>query len=493
MNGVLSRAWLVGLMLVAPGLSFAQTTPPAETPPAVTEPAPAPTPGEAKAEDDKKEEEKKDEAAPAEATPAPAPTEAAPAPTEAAPAPTEVAPAPVPEAAPAEKAVEATPAEVKASGMPEAPAATPTAAAPSPGNTAAPGAPAAGTEGDGQGRQMDDKKTSTQLGAAAPVPPDTGRPWQIFTTLEANVGAGTFIADPNARQDALGWSFLATGFYKITNLFGGRVDALAQVGWDQAITNNATNFGTRPNEFFMRDIRLAVAGRGLYTEEFTGIVFGSSINTFLPTSKFSQAQERILRGAVNVTAARMFTEVGPGNLLVNFLTSVRKDFGPPSVTLDAEESASRFATCRSSNLTDDGNGCASNIGTFNWAWTNSLSATYFLGDFSAALSFGVVSQYAHDLRDLSESPSSVAASPNVVIGRSQYAGNEAAYSTLTTSSLSIGYLINDNINLGLGFATLQSPIIQDGSNSSRLKFPFFDFESTANNLSSFFLDLNVQY
>lgn len=475
MNGVLSRAWLVGLMLVAPGVTFAQTTPPAETPPAVTEPAPEAKPGDVKVEDEKKEEEKKDEAAPAEAAPAPevVPTEAAPA----------------PEVAPAEKAVEATPAEVKASGMPETPA--PTSAAPTtPAAAPAAGAPAAG---EGEGRQLDDKKTSTQLGAAAPVPPDTGRNWQIFTTLEANLGNGTFVADPNARQPALGWSFTATGLYKITNLFQGRLDALAIAGWDQAITNNATNFGTRPNEFFFRDLRLGLVGRGLYTEELTGIIFGGSLNTFLPTSKFSQAQQRVMRWSINGTAARMFTEVGPGNLLLNFASSVRKDFGPAQVTLDADDSASRFASCRSSNLVDDGNGCASNIATFNWAWTNSLAATYFLGDFSAAVSFAVVSQYAHDLRDLSETPTNLAASPNVVLGRSQYAGNEAAYSTLTQSSISIGYLINDNINLGLGVATLQSPIIQDGSNSSRIKFPFFDFESSANNLSSFFLDLNVQY
>ena len=180
-------------------------------------------------------------------------------------------------------------------------------------------------------------------------------------------------------------------------------------------------------------------------------------------------------------------------MLLTFGTSIRKDFGPAARTFNAGNSRSRFATCRGSNLVKDGNACASNIASANWGWTNTLAASYFLGDFSASVSLAVVSQWAYDLRDLSDTPTNLNASPNVDIGRSQYAGNEANYSTLTQSAIEISYLLTENINLGLGVSTLQSPIIQDGPNSSRVKFPFFDFESSANNLSAYYLDLNVQY
>lgn len=470
MNGVLTRAWLVGLMLIAPQIASAQTEP-APSPPATTEPAPEGAPGEAKAEEEKKDEakpeEKKDEAAPAEVTPAEVPAPTAPSP---------------------EKAVEATEAEKAASGMPSttaAPAATPAPAA-------APAAAAATKEGAAEEDEDHHEAAATQLGAAAPVPPDTGRNWQVLGNLEANVGNGSFIADPNARQVAIGWSADVTGFYKITDLFEGRLDAMAVIGWDQVITNNVTNAGTRPSEFFFRDTRLALVGRGLFKEELTGVIFGSSLNAFLPTSKMSQAQERVLRVAVNGTAARMFTEIGPGNILLNFATSLRKDFGSASPVFDQGDSESRFATCRSLNRLEDSS-CASNVASMNWGWANTLTATYLWGDFSFAASLGVVSQWAHHLADLSEVPTNLAAGSNLELNRSQYAQNEANYSTLTQSSLSASYQATENFGVYFSVGTLQSPIIQDGPNSSRLKFPFFDFESSANNLSSFALGVSGQY
>jgi hypothetical protein len=495
-----SRAWILSLTLAVPGSAFAQTESEAPTPPATAEPAPdAEAPAAAEAE--KKDEEKKDEA-PTEATPAdgtgaaaepapaaeptpaePAPAEPAPAePAPAEPAPAEPAPAPVAEPAPPAEPAPAPVAEPAPAAEPavEAAPAAPAAAPAAPGTPAPAADKAAASSKAGKGG--DEKEEGNLLGAAAPVPPDVGRPWQVFLTFEQTLGVGSFIKDPNVRQDNYGYNVTAAGTYKLANVLSGRLDAFGQIIFDQQLTTSRTDGGPTPRRFYFRDIRLGVLGRGLLQEKTTGVIIGGNTSFDLPTSEPSQAADRYLRWNLSANVARMFS-VGPGNLLVRFTEGFRKDFGRAVAVYPSEGD-----NCAVYPLRYEGT-CIGTQGNANYAFTHSLSAVYLWDALSMGLSLALVNQRNHYLGNSDLSNTQFTEEDLVV---SQNGGN-APWANQSVGSAFVQYGLNDYLSFTLGVASTQNPYVQRGTNSKGIRFPFFDFESTANNLTQFFLDVNVFY
>jgi hypothetical protein len=66
------------------------------------------------------------------------------------------------------------------------------------------------------------------------------------------------------------------------------------------------------------------------------------------------------------------------------------------------------------------------------------------------------------------------------------------WSDVTVSTFELGYSVLDNLSVAFGLTTGQPVYIQSGNHQS-LRFPFWDFNSQANNLSSFYLSIAANY
>lgn len=529
MNGFKTRAWILSLVLAAPGIATAQTPPTEETPKEVTEPAKQP---EKKESEDKKSEEKKaeeakpTEAKPAEAAPEKKPEEA-PKAEEAAKAeepkaeeakPAEEAQPAAPEAAPAAAAGAETPAEpekaepsaekkaemealekmaaeakAKAEAAKKAKAAEeakpkeqPTAGAKTGGTAAAAaGAGAGAGKGKGKGKKGkggDDAATQMAIQAAMGGLQGAGKPWVLVARLGTQVGIGSFVSGNDSQQNnpSLAWSLGVTGTYQLTKLLEGRLTAFGRASVDQILINSSTDiFITKKNEFFFRDLQLGLLGQQLYKEKFTGIVVGGSTSFALPTSKLAQAAGRILRWNVGVNAVRVFPKLGPGNLILSAFFTFRKDFGPEAATFDADDAASRANACAS---TTDAGDCITNSGNLNLALIYGGSVAYTYAGFTLGWSITLFSTQFHNLGN--NSVASVEQANGIEVGSSQFAQQDNLFRNLSFGSISLSYLFTPNLNAGVSMSTFQNPFIQSGNNSSRLRFPWFDFDSSSQNLTT---------
>lgn len=464
MNGVWTRAWLVSLFLAAPGYAVAQsdgeTVEQAEVIPAKAEDEAPTGEQEAKAEEAKAEDadaEKPD----GEAAVAPAGAPAAAAPAGDAPAAEEVA-----EEEEEEEVVE----------DPAAPAAAPGAAP-------ADGKPVKKKKKDATGN-------AAALGAVALALQEPTKPWTVFLTLSQSIGAGAFVVEPTARQPAYSWSLSALGTYNLGKFNDGRLLAFSRISVDQQLTNTfVTDWGgTREREFYVRDLQMGVTGPGLFHEkEYLDTRFGGSFSFFLPTSKIAQATQRALRLQFGPNLLKVFGNVGPGSLVVTFSELFRKDIGPRLPT-----DTTLTSMCDSASAANDRGECYIQFPGLNFALMHTLGANYTIGPVTLNLSWTIFNMFMYD-----RSNSNTDNLRNVtadMIDSSQNAHDGVDHRMWSFASLSAIYTFNANWSTTLGMTTFNpSPFIQRGNNPRGIRFPFFDFDSTARNLSTFFLDVNFIY
>jgi hypothetical protein len=327
--------------------------------------------------------------------------------------------------------------------------------------------------------KKDEKKSGVaNLGAAALALGSSAKPWRVLFTFEQTLGAGAFVSEPTARTSAYGWNLSALLTYTVTPLGDGRLVALARASASQQLTVTSVDLGTRPREFFLQDLQLGLTAPGVLNFKDLGLLLGGGTSIFLPTSKFAQGADRVLRWQFGPSLLKL-TPIGPGTLAVQWNEAFRKDFGPRVADIPREN-----VLCRGPS--DD---CLGNIAQLNFALVHTLSVNY---DFGGALSFNVFWQIAnnfhHDLSD-SELPPGFT-NP---VGRSPNAAEGLDTRMVSVTSLSANYTINDNWFVTGGVSTFGPMLIQRGDNPRALRFPFFDLDSTANNLTSFFLDVNFTY
>jgi hypothetical protein len=425
MNGAWTRAWLVSLLLTVPSAALAQAT---------------------SSSDDS--EAKKEETAPAAASDS----------------------ATAPEAAPAEED-EAAKKKAQEKKDEPAPAAASTSAP-------APGAAADAAKPGDDKKQPDATRNVAALGAAALALGGAAKPWRIVATFEQTLGAGTFVSEPSARQPAYGYSLSVLGTYAIGKLGDGRALAFTRVSFDQQLTNTFVASGTRPREFFFRDIQLGVTAPGFVNLKDFGALIGGSTSIFLPVSKPAVAADRVLRWQIGPSILKNFENVGPGSLTLQLSEGFRKDFGPRVPTISSTE-----VLCRTP--TDD---CLGSFANLNFALLHTISANYGVGDWSFNLFWQVSNNFFHSLDD-SELPPGF----QQEVGRSPNATASFDHRMLSFSAVSVNYTVNDNWFLTAGVSSFGPMLVQRGNNPNGIRFPFFDLDSTASNISSYFFDVNFTY
>ena len=329
------------------------------------------------------------------------------------------------------------------------------------------------------------------LGAAAPTPPPV--PFQAFFTLGLQMGTGTFIS--GANRDDVGYTLGLVGLYRLLDLLDGRLDVFTSLAADQSLTTSSAEEpgSVAPREFFFRDVRLGLLGRSLLNSKSTGLIVGSNLSFDLPTSEQSQAQGRIVRINLSGNLARLFSDVGPGSLLVRFSTVLRQDIDDGTLA-----NAPVNGICNSRSV--DGAGeCLSNRTGFVFGVTPSLALTYFIGDFNIGVSIAFINTWQLSSAD-SDVPDQLEAGEQAEVGRSPNAV-DSTYNLVTSTNISVTYTLNQHVLFTLGLATAQGPVdkcnqdIDDVDNDTGqcVTFPFFDFNSPTNNLSSVYFNTTLMY
>ncbi len=370
---------------------------------------------------------------------------------------------------PAVPAVPEAPAEAPAvPAAPEAPAVPPAPAAPEVPAASATPAPA----------ETPPAPAPTEAAATAEAKPEeVTKPWSVDVVVGQSIGAGAFVSDEYVRSPAYGYAVTAIGKYKILP----KLSASARIDFDQQLTVTNQDGGTEPREFFFRETRLGLSSP-FFEHEDTGIGLTGGLSLRLPTDKASQAAGRVFSLVASLSGAKTFEKLGPGDLSITILGSFRKNFGA-GTQRNLPDSA---VVCRPGNTSSSGE-CLTSFATGQHSFAESITLDYtFLEDFTFTLDFGMAHALSTDLSE-SDLPSQFAGN----VGHSPNGKTGSPQADYMNSSIVLAYQFTDffSADFGLGTAFLP-PYIQNGSNAKRVRFPFFDFESTALNYSSFALNLN---
>jgi len=320
---------------------------------------------------------------------------------------------------------------------------------------------------------------------AAKTETEDAKPWTVRASFNLSAGSGLFVlnADPVApRADPslqlpgvgtgtgryVGYSLTLGASYKFTDLLTGSVNFAA----DQQLTDTNQDTGDSARQFYFRETSIALATTGLWKDEqYTGIGVDVSGRVYLPTEIFAIQANRVMAFGAGVSLKRSFKDVGPGTIALSYGLSVRANVG------GAQKDFNPTRNPRQLGDVTEGLGGVNTMSSV----ANRFSASYsFLDDFTVGLDFGISNAFQRD------------ADPGLGIRESNFSTPGGGQSDLASTSLYLAYQINDMIGLSGGLATASDPVIFDGT-SYKLRFPFWDFSESENNLSTVFLTVDFSY
>ena len=348
------------------------------------------------------------------------------------------------------------------------------------------GAPSADASVEAEAGEDEDElnadETAAALGAANPVvASNSGKPWTLMGNTGFSVNSGSFVSNPDFSA---GYNVAATGLYRVSALFKGRLDALVRMSATQSIDDGRGGLvlGGSPTRFIFNDVRIGLLGRGLYKWKWAGLTLGAQTSIDLPTSELAQEAGRIFRWNVGFNAVDLLQGVGPGNLLVTAGLTFRKDAADINPSAPIRSQGELLSACRESNQIDRNN-CATNRAGLDFALLYGGSVRYFLGPWSLGASVTFVDNFFHDISQ-SELPERLEAG-EVTVGSSPNASPGATNrSILMAPSVSLTYVFSANFNASLGMSSFQAlfqgsegdgnPRTVGDFNSREVPSPFFN-------------------
>lgn len=290
-----------------------------------------------------------------------------------------------------------------------------------------------------------------------------GHPFRIVSSLSTSVGQGSFVANQGARNAYWDWSLSLTPMY---TLMDGAINISASMALNQELTDSDGDTVNR---------RLLISDVSLGASHMIGLIPGVDVavivaaRAFFPTSLASQAQTLVtgLRGGL--TLMRSF-----GPLQVMYSGGFRKNFHEyQSPVYDVEDVDDNvFIAREGGNERVDAllyTGGGNNI---SYSFSNSLSLNLRIwGGLTANASYQISNGFTYASYEKDEM-----ASVNARAGR----GQRDSFST----NLSVSYPL-PHVFLTLGISNSASPYKDD---LSGLRFPFWDFDNEADNLSTIYLN-----
>lgn len=298
---------------------------------------------------------------------------------------------------------------------------------------------------------------------------DEGRaiPFTLGFKLESAVGQGSFVADEYARNSEVGWgASIAPGYRPIKELM---LSAYAKV--TQELTDSEVD--TQRQQLQLLDVNL----RGDYalgTIPEIDVKAATGLWLSLPTSRVSQYETLILGASARLVLGRQFGE----HFSLDYLGIFRKNFheyeGP---VLDSSEGSPPPVFIRPGGPEDLG-------GSLVAVGANNISF-YFYN--LVAFTWAPVDEWAFDIAYGITNAFTYASHPKDELS-SPYAEDGVGQRDSTVGSIDVSYTFDKRFTFNAGVQTQSTPKTADNES---FRFPFYDFEGTADNLTSFYIDVTV--
>jgi len=293
------------------------------------------------------------------------------------------------------------------------------------------------------------------------------RPYSLSFSLGNSMGMGVFA--PNVNTGTFVTSLGVNGSYRLQK------NISVGMGFSvyKSLINSYVTHTTYPKELEYSDVSLSASWGKFYQDSWSGVSFSGNAGLKLPISIESRHQGLLFALSAGVNAIRKFWEIN-----CSYAFSFKKNFHrwtaaqvpnqyyiPPSPILewnDPELVLNRFQPQRYNNS--------------SFSFSNRFSASYgFMEKFSFSISFGLAHafKYSKPIDEFSVEDADSVGRTDIMMG-----------------GLNLNYAAYDNVSLSFGASTAQAPYYRDNTG---IRFPFFDFVSTADNLTSLYLNLTYTY
>lgn len=296
---------------------------------------------------------------------------------------------------------------------------------------------------------------------------ESGFPLTGTVLLENSVGTGSFVENPDTGEMKMPYyALLLTlrGAWRLSDNLSlrGRFDV------EKEITSSYTTATTERRQITPADMHFSLVHSNLFTEtEFSGIKLGGDLRLYFPTSRTSRYASRIGGVSSRLQLSRSlgdFTFVA-GSRYVRYLA--RYSHG----VVEPYDDHPNEAPCGGVSV-DSGTICGGSAGVHT-TWIHDFTVGYDITrSLSVAAYFFILNRFSYAPTETDE-----LSSPNAT-GENQ---RDATWGVIDLS-----YQMNDWLSYSLGLSSYQPAKTEDGQ---RLRFPFWDAESPANNFTTVYLDI----
>lgn len=303
--------------------------------------------------------------------------------------------------------------------------------------------------------------------------PKAKLPVSAVLVYDNGLGLGAFVANEGARN--VDWN-MSVSLRPSLTLFDKlkltlRVDvAKPMTTTYQGSVNADASASSLKRQLTVSDIMFITSVPEIYKEPVTGIYIGAGLTTYAPVSMLSRATTQVI-------AFRPHVNVGWAweGLSLSYALYFKKNFHRftnPTFNTAVLPDSLQF---RPGGVEDLGNGEIADGTLRNTSHLiyNYAEVSYTLFDqLTASLSLFVINSFKYPL-PLSDEFSS------------EYA-KAAAQRDYTWGTLELGYQPWEHLSFSVGVSSYQPAFTAD---NKRLRFPFYDFVSPADNLTSFYFDV----
>lgn len=301
------------------------------------------------------------------------------------------------------------------------------------------------------------------------IAPKGGISYSISASLNSTLGQGTFVEDEYARNE----------------MFAQTLSISPSLSWEKfsfglnmsaSLEYTDSDSTTEDKQVMLNDMILS-ARRPILSQDDHYVNLSGSFSAVLPTSLYSQRASLYtsLKGSLSVSRR-------VAGFSFSYTFGAKKNFHEYTQPVLREEDLSDFSTygrIGGAEMVAEGL-IASGGNNVSFGFTNVLGVSYKLTqEFSASLSFAYITSFIYKDYDDDDYTS-------------ENASSSKDYRDMINGGLRVSYTHKkyDFMTVTLGIDTTQPP---KSSNNDGFRFPFFDFKSSANNFTSFYLDIAVNF
>jgi hypothetical protein len=326
--------------------------------------------------------------------------------------------------------------------------------------------PAAAQTGSSElGAPQQAELDATTKAALGQIDRATVAPFTLNAKAEAGVGQGSFVADPYARNPYVAWgASVVPAYYPIAAL---TLSAFAKLS--QEVTNSEVD--SERQQVLFSDLQLRC--RYITQIPVLGVDVVTEARLYFPTSLVSRYETLVIAPLGRIS---LFHAFGP--VVLGYSGMFRKNFHRYASPLLDNEGSTPSAYVRGRRAEDTRGPSQAPIGANNvsFSFSNSVFVSYVpISRLALSLYYGISQAFAYE-----RYPEDARSSPYAQGGRGQ---RDTGF-----GGLEVWFRLDKRFSFSAGMSTSASPKTEDNQS---FRFPFYDFQSTALNLTTFYLDVTM--